>query len=239
MGDVTGHPDRQPQRKVSIARDYWISSTEITNELFRLYDPAHDSRMEPHDNAQFCELDRGWPANEPDQPVVRVSFDQAQAFCDWLSEETGKTCRLPTEEEWEYACRAGSAAPLWWGGIDVDFSKFANLADKTFAASQGIYAGKDIRVVPWRPGIESVSDGHLVAAPMGSYTANPWGLHDMHGNVAEWTSTPGRMGTVESRIVRGGSWYDRPQYATASYRISYPTWQKVYDVGFRIVVEAN
>jgi formylglycine-generating enzyme required for sulfatase activity len=239
MGDATGHPDRRPQREATIAKDFWISSTEVTNRLFRLYDAAHDSRMEPHDNAQFCELDRGWPANDPDQPVVRVSFDQAQAFCGWLSDETGKTCRLPTEEEWEYACRAGSATPLWWGGIDVDFSKFANLADKTFAASQGIYAGKDIRVVPWRPGIETVNDGNLVAAPVGSYMANPWGLHDMHGNVSEWTSTPGRMGTVEGRIVRGGSWYDRPQYATASHRVSYPTWQKVYDVGFRIVVEGD
>ncbi|MHC5067856.1 MAG: formylglycine-generating enzyme family protein, partial [Planctomycetota bacterium] len=95
-----------------------------------------------------------------------------------------------------------------------------------------------------------VDDGsHLQRAP-GAYAANAWGLHDMHGNVAEWTSSAyapypydagdGReaVGTAQTqRVVRGGSAYDRPYRATASYRLGYPAWQKVYNVGFRIVVE--
>ena len=88
----------------------------------------------------------------------------------------------------------------------------------------------------------------MVSAPVGSFAASPWGLHDMHGNVAEWARTTLRAypyqegqasGTVGDKVVRGGSWYDVPHRARSAFRIAYPHYRGVYDVGFRVVCEAG
>ena len=102
----------------------------------------------------------------------------------------------------------------------------------------------------WRPAVIGVDDGQRVSAPIGSYAPNPFGLHDMAGNVAEWTSsrwrptyTPGDaapngpVGNDERAAVRGGSWRDRPIHARSASRLAYRPWQKVVDVGFRVVLE--
>jgi formylglycine-generating enzyme required for sulfatase activity len=233
---VMGDPNRTA-RYVQIESDFWMAATEITNAQFRLFDPQHDSRVEPRDNAQFCEKDRGTPCNLPQQPVVRVSWQRANAFCQWLSRQTDRTFRLPTGAEWEYACRAGSDSPMWWGDTESDFSQLANLADKTFGEVQGIYGGKSVRVPPWRPAVDTVDDGHHVAAPVATFAENPWRLYDMQGNVAEWIADAANHS--DQRIARGGSWYDRPQSATATAYVSYPAWQGVFDVGFRIVMDVS
>jgi len=90
-------------------------------------------------------------------------------------------------------------------------------------------------IPPWRPAITNFNDKFRVTAPVGSFAPNPWGLHDMIGNAAEWTLSDYRPG---EKVVRGGSFADRPQYATASYRLCYPPWQRVYNVGFRILCES-
>jgi len=186
---------------------------------------------------------RGEQANRPRQPVIRVSWQQAVAFCAWLSEKTGRRFTLPTEAQWEYACRAGTASPLYFGTCQTDFGKLANLADKR--------VNELTRSSPkWIPYVESVNDGAVIMDNVGKYTPNPWGLHDMAGNVAEWTlttyrpypynATDGRdSGSPDGRkVVRGGSFYDRPQRATSAFRLDYPSWRGAFNVGFRVICEA-
>ncbi len=234
---VLGDEEDGPPRAARIDRAFWMGTVEVSNAQFARFDPSHDSRLETGDFLQFSEQERGYPVNGSAQPVCRVSWERATAFCRWLSERTGERAALPTEEQWEYACRAGSDRPLSFGGTDADFSRFANLADRSLRRVDtfgwGLPSGA---VPPWRPAVEAVDDGHRVSAPVGSFAPNAWGLHDLHGNVAEWTRTPDAR-TPGRRLACGGSWYDRPRHARAAARQSYPAWQGVYDVGFRIVIE--
>jgi len=218
-----------------IERPFWIGRFEVTNEQFARFDPDHDSRLEHGDFLQFSIRERGYPVNAPKQPVCRVSWERATAFCAWLSERTGEAFTLPTEAQWEWACRAGTGMALWYGAEDVDFAPFENLADKqlwkvdTFGWSLPSGA-----VYTWRPAVETVDDGHRVSAAVGSYKANPWGLHDVHGNVAEWTCS---TETVDRRVVCGGSWYSRPSEAHSTHRRAHHPWQGVFDIGFRVVCQ--
>jgi formylglycine-generating enzyme required for sulfatase activity len=202
----------------------------------------------------------GYDQDQPDQPAVRVSWEEAMAFCRWLSQKTGLKVSLPTEAQWEWACRAGSAAPFWFGELEADYSAFANLGDqrlREFAADTALdnYAAARPMVNPnsfddWMPRDDRFKDGGFVTEPVGRYKPNPWGLHDMHGNAWEWTRSLSRAYPYRDddgrndasvrdgeRVARGGSWFDRPKRCTASCRLSYPAWQRVYNVGFRVVCE--
>ena len=243
MGDADGCSDEAPVSKVALAEPLWVGRFEVTNQQFALFDPDHDSRLEHGDFLQFGTQERGYPVNAPTQPVSRVSWDRAQAFCEWLSEKTGERFALPTEAQWEWACRAGTATPLSFGDTATDFAKLANLADQslrhidTFAP----WVLPSGALMPWRKAAETVNDGHRVSAPVGSYEPNAWGLHDMHGNVAEWTRSPMRpypyadSDAAGEMVVRGGSWYDVPDRARSAFRQAYPHYRGVYDVGFRVV----
>lgn len=234
MGDTNGVPG---PKRVVINRPFWMGRFEISNEQYARFDPAHDSRIERGDFLQFDERERGYPANGPRQPVVRVSWNAAMTFCRWLSDKTGEHYTLPTEAQWEYACRAGTATPLWFGGLETDFSKFANLADHSLRVMPtfgwGLPSGG---VPPWRPAVDSVNDRFRIAAPVGSYAPNAWGLCDMSGNVWEWTD--GEF-PPDRKAVRGGSWAERPSRATSASRLGYRPWQPVYNVGFRVICEAK
>jgi formylglycine-generating enzyme required for sulfatase activity len=226
---------------VVAVKPFWMAKFETENRQFRQFLPEHDSRTEDRHGYQFGRL--AYDANQPEQPAVRVSWTEATAFCQWLSKKTGRAVALPTEAQWEWACRAGSDQAFWFGGPAADYSPFANLGDRTlaeFAADTALdnYAAARPMVSPnryddWIPRDDRFNDGGLVTEPVGKYQPNPWGLHDLHGNAAEWTS--GSQGG--RKVVRGGSWYDRPQRATASFRTSYPAWQKVFNVGFRVACE--
>jgi formylglycine-generating enzyme required for sulfatase activity len=116
MGDAAGAPDEGPPCRVEIGQPFWISKEPISNELFALFDPNHDSGYLDRDGKDHS--NRGIPLNGGDQPVVRVSWAQAMAFCEWLSERTGQRYALPTEAQWEFACRAGATADQAGSGRD-------------------------------------------------------------------------------------------------------------------------
>ena len=241
MGDAAGYPDERPLARVAVQRPFWVGKFEISNAQFRQFDPHHDSGYISVTNKD--QGDRGINADGPDLPAVRVTWRQAMAFCRWLSEKTGEKFTLPTEAQWEYACRAGTATPLAYGAAEASFAKQANLAD---AAVLRLIRGNSPK---WIPCVAEVNDGAAISAKVGSFAPNAWGLYDMHGNVAEWTHSTympypyraddGREAQTEAgaKVVRGGSWYDRPSRARSAFRLSYPAWQPVFNVGFRVIGE--
>jgi len=242
MGSDNGFADERPRKAVAV-KTFWMGQFEVTNAQYAAFDPKHDSRLEHGYFLQFSIRERGYPLNGPTQPVVRVTWDRAAAFCDWLSKKAGAKVALPTEAQWEYACRAGTETPMSYGPLNANFAKLANLADKTFRSMPTYGWGLPSGAVPlWRPAAEAVDDGHRISAPVGTFAPNAWGLHDMHGNAAEWTqglwSPPNAAaGGKTSRVVRGGSWQNRPSWARSACRVGYYRWQRVVDVGFRVVVE--
>jgi formylglycine-generating enzyme required for sulfatase activity len=210
---------------IVVERPFWMSVNEISNEQFAYFDPAHDSRY--IDLSGKDQTSPGIAANRPEQPVVRISYDQADAFCRWLGRQAERDVQLPTESQWEWAARSGTTTPFYFGDLDADFSPHANLADPH---------NKKMTAYPKVEG----ADGQAVAEQCGAYRPNAWGLYDMHGNVAEWTRpdvASGGVGSDQFRTARGGSWRDRPHRATASFRIEYARYQPVFNVGFRIIIE--
>ncbi len=213
LGDRSGYPDERPVGVVSVARPFWIGACEVTNEQFRQFCPEHDSGSEP---MLWLKWHPGHfvPLNQPRQPVCRVSWEAADAFCRWLSQKTGRTFRLPDESQWEWACRAGTDSPWSFGKLANDCASFANFADDSLLELGRLAAMEKVK--PFFA-VEPVNDKQSVSAPVGSYQPNPWGLCDMHGNVAEWTSSaylpypfraddPGHTALETHRVVRGGSW---------------------------------
>ena len=138
MGDNTSRRGAAPEAKVKIERPFWISATEVTNQQYNAFDPKHDSRY----TAQFWKdhVGPGYAANRPAQPVSRITWNQATEFCKVIGERTGVKMMLPTEAQWEWACRAGSEAEFWYGEQGSDFSRKENLADQMLRkmAVQGI-----------------------------------------------------------------------------------------------------
>jgi formylglycine-generating enzyme required for sulfatase activity len=256
-GNQTGPQNGRPLHRVQIDAPFWMGRLEITNRQYAAFDPAHDSRVESRFGMQFGV--RGFYVNGPDQPVVRVPWRRAVAFCQWLSRETSLEFSLPTEAQWEYGCRAGTASPFYYGGEETDFSPFANLADATLSEFVCHPYKKDRQPLPnrskyddWIPKDDRFNDGGFLSDSVGNYRPNAWGLCDMHGNVTEWTrSAPwsypyhdddGRNDQTlaeEKRVARGGSWRDRPQRARSGFRLAYQPYQPVYNVGFRVVCEVK
>jgi formylglycine-generating enzyme required for sulfatase activity len=249
MGEAAGEPDERPLAAADVPA-FWMGAFEVTNRQYRCFDPDHDSRY--YAKRHILADDQGRPLDEPQQPVVRVSWQDAMAFCRWLSEKTGRPCSLPTEVQWEYACRAGSDTPLSFGGLDADFSPFANLADRRFAAGKQITGGLEQMMLEGALLSDGrFDDGAVVTAPVGGYRPNAWGLHDLHGNAAEWTRStyrpyPSReddgcepADPPDRKVVRGGSFFDPPRRARSAYRLGYPAWQRVFNVGFRVVLDMD
>jgi formylglycine-generating enzyme required for sulfatase activity len=182
--------------------------------------------------------DSGWGHGR--QPVINVSWDEAQKYVAWLKLMTGKDYRLLSEAEWEYAGRAGATTAYSFGD-DYPPSKkicdYANFADVSLKKAAPSFRTSDI-----------CDDGHAVPAPVGSFKPNGFGLHDMHGNVFQWTEdcyvetyakapsdgSPNTTGGCKLRVARGGSWYFSPGYLRSAFRNgNTPDFRNNY-IGFRV-----
>jgi len=183
--------------------DFCLGKHPVTNAEYRFFKPDHD---------------RGAGFNGDDQPVVWVSWHDATDYAEWLSQETGEAYRLPTEAEWEYACRAGTTTRFFFGDKAKRLGEFAWL------------------------GSNSGEQTH----PVGQKLPNHWGLYDMLGNVWEWTSSvydpsyggaetrcAGR-GDPVLRVVRGGSWGGRPRLVRSAFRDRDDSANRDDNVGFRL-----
>jgi formylglycine-generating enzyme required for sulfatase activity len=187
---------------------------------------------------------------------MRVTWNEAVAYCDWLSRKTGMKFSLPTEAQWEWACRAGTDTAGYWGSLDDDFSDYANVADLSIKklAVSGVNP-QPIRnpnqYQDWLPKDDRYDDDQRIMCEVGNFKPNAWGLKDMHGNVWEWTRSSfaaypyndrdGRndLNNRAKKVVRGGSWHDRPKRVRSAMRLAYEPWQKVFNVGFRVICETE
>ncbi len=206
--------DEGPQHEVTIDYAFEIGKYEVTFDEYDVF-AKQTNRQLPDDE--------GW--GRGNRPVINVSYDDAQVYVQWLSKETGKKYRLPTEAEWEYAARAGSTTAYWWGD-DIG----QNNAVCHNCGSQ--WDGKQ-------------------TAPVGSFSTNTFGLYDTAGNVWEWTQDcwhadyqgapvdgsawlEANGGECDRRVVRGGSWNINPQYLRSAIRFRYYTGGANYILGFRV-----
>ena len=170
---------------------------------------------------------------EDTHPVVCVSHEEAEAYASWLSGETGRGYRLPTEAEWEYAARAGTQTSRHWGDDPSRACGYANVSDHTLKER---YSDRKIH---------ACRDGHVHTAPVGVYRANGYGLHDMLGNVWEWTCSEYdegyggaerrcASGGAGRRVIRGGSWLHVPRWVRSASRFGNDTGYRNYFLGFRL-----
>ena len=228
-----------------------MAETELTNEQYRVIFPEHDSRL----IAQFWKdhVRPGYDANQPSHPVIRVSWNNAMEYCTKLSAKVGAKINLPTEAQWEWAARAGSETDFWFGNLDTNFAPYENMADKQLSkmAVSGVdpkpmkESDPKFRFYDYLPRDRSVDDGNMIVCDVAKYKPSPWGLYDIYGNVAEWTRSDyapypyskDAISADNQKVIRGGSWIDRPKNSTSYIRNSYYAWQPANNVGFRIILE--
>ena len=205
---------------IKIDRPIYLANTEIT---FAQYDKFQQA------TGRDVPVDQGW--GRGNQPVINVNWFDVLSYAKWLSAMTGKSCRLPTEAEWEYAAR---------GGTEKEY---------------GVPAPDGSDAILWKGLANCMNCGSAwddkKTAPVGSFPANRFGLHDMSGNVWEWTCSiwnsspdtkvqqcPDDISSNDARVGRGGSWFDYPGSARASERKDFQPDFRYFNVGFRVLCES-
>jgi formylglycine-generating enzyme required for sulfatase activity/uncharacterized membrane protein len=229
-------PGEGPQHEVEITQPFYMGQTEVTVGQFRQFVKAtgYQTQAEREGGAFRCFPNGEWKmdantswlnlsfAQTDDHPVMCLTWNDAVEFCDWLSKQEGKSYRLPTEAEWEYSCRAGSKGRWSFGDNEGQLFNYARFTRN--------------------------SQGH--AWPVAGLEENAWGLHDMHGNVAEWcqdvydanyykTSPPkDPLGPADGgeRVIRGGSFTTEPVDCRAAWRHHSVPGDRNFTFGFRVVL---
>ena len=199
MGSASGHRDEAPRTLVTNTAPFYMGKFEISNEQYALFDPEHSSGYMPLPGKDLKKP--GWNCDGPAQPVIRVSWDDTMQYCEWLTKKIGRRFTLPTEAQWEYACRAGTSTEMWYGSSSTDwtattqlisgdsfynFGSYDNLAGVEY---QNNRAGKALvgATPPWYLVNLDREDAWAAPAAGSNFASNPFGLCGMHGNAAEWT----------------------------------------------------
>jgi len=247
--------DEHPRHRVTLTKPFYLGATEVTKGQFRQFVLAENYRTEAETdgkggfgfnssmgNFEGPDPKYSWKnsgfAQTDDHPVVNVSWNDAQAFCKWLSVKEGVTYRLPTEAEWEYACRAGTTSLYHNGDDPEDLVSVGNVLDASAKA-------KFTEIPIPASFFLKASDGYAFTAPVGRFRASPWGLHDMHGNVFEWCQdvsgeypsgdVTDPMGPLqgEGRVLRGGSFFPNASSLRSANRSLNPPDVRSLHYGFR------
>jgi len=217
--------DEAPAHPVKITRAFYLAAHEVTNAHYEQFDPKHKEFR-----GKFGAYGQGKASTTDDEPVTMVAWRDAVAFCEWLSKKEGQPYRLPTEAEWEFACRAGTTTVYHTGDT----------------------------LSPAQANIGLAPDGKkkIATVPVGSYPPNAWGLHDLHGNVEEWCldwygpyeagAEADPVGRADgcARVTRGGSYSiaswapDNSRYCRSSNRSGYLPEDANRCTGFRVVLGA-
>ena len=217
-------PDEGPQHLVKISRGFYMSITQVTRAQYMAVTGSNPG-------LRFLKPDKA------ELPADSISWFNAVLFCRKLSEAEGRIYRLPTEAEWEYACRAGTTTRFSFGDKDSDFPIYANIITVVVDPARQV----------------GFKDGYNMMAPVASFRPNAFGLYDMHGNIYEWCSDwyggdyyslsplvdPNGPATGSERVVRGGSWNCPPRQCRSAHRRGFPPHYKIHFVGFRVVLEEN
>jgi formylglycine-generating enzyme len=246
--------DELPQHRVRITRPFYLGMYHVTRGQFRQFvkDTSYKTDAEKDEkpgawgwdsdtnefgfNEKYSWRNAGFEQTD-EHPVVNVSWNDAVAFCKWLSKKESKTYRLPTEAEWEYACRDGTTTRYYSGDDPETLAKVANAADATFKAK-----------FPDRKYTIKASDGHVFTSPVGSFKPNAFGLYDMHGNAWQWCADwygekyyatspiddPVGPDPGAFRVLRGGSWYDWPDDSRSAVRYGSAPGNRYNLTGFRV-----
>jgi formylglycine-generating enzyme required for sulfatase activity len=247
----------RPQHYVRFDRGFALSITEVTVAEFGQFVIAAKSRPRATRRGHSVVYDErsgnfvrrsgvdwrsdynGAPA-KPNNPVMHVSVRDAEAYAVWLSEQTGRYYRLPSEAEFEYAMRAGTSGRYPWGNAGVPAPLSGNFTGSKDVSPSGRH---------WNNAFVGYGDGFWGAAPVASFQSNGWGLHDMAGNLSEWVAdcwhasyrrapadgaawyNPG----CRQRVIRGGNWANAPEQTRAAWRQSQDSDVTSARIGFRLV----
>jgi formylglycine-generating enzyme required for sulfatase activity len=211
--DSEAQTGEKPQHRARITKPFLLGVHEVTVGQFRQFAQSGEYKGSDVWKTAFA-------SQTDDHPVVNVNWDEARAFCHWLSRGERQTYRLPSEAEWEYACRAGSTTKYCFGDGD------AQLGDYAWCGSN--------------------AGGHT--HPVGQKKPNAWGLHDMHGNVWEWCADwcdagyysqslrddPSGPSSGVDRVLRGGSWHPWAAHTRSGLRLGNHPVSRLPDFGFRV-----
>lgn len=256
MGSNDGEADEKPVHTVTV-NDFWMGKYEVTVAQFEKFitETGYQTDADKGDGSYFwtgstwekragvnwrCDAQGSVRrSGELNHPVIHVSWNDAAEYCLWLSRKTGKSYRLPTEAEWEYAARSGGKNYKYaWGNFGPDGKKGGNIADEALKRAlgwSGIWTGYD--------------DGYVYTAPVGFFEPNEFGLCDMTGNVWEWCRdwydgkyyknspqhNPMGPSSGNYRVLRGGSWYYNPIFVRCAYRNYYEPTFRCVSIGFRVL----
>jgi formylglycine-generating enzyme required for sulfatase activity len=241
-----------PCHRVRITKPFYMGAYHVTVGQFRRFatDSGYKTDAEKDGKGSFSFDGKSWKQNPEhtwlnpnftqtdDHPAVAISWNDAVAFCKWLSHKEGQLYRLPTETEWEYACKAGTTTRYSYGDDPEGLAQVGNVGD---AAAKAKFSNLKSAI--------HANDGYAFTSPVGSFRPNSFGIYDMHGNAWQWCAdrygnqshaatpmdAPNGLSSGKFRATRGGSWHLGPDVARSAKRYGGEPDARYSDQGFRVV----